>query len=150
MKKSLLAFAIVCTSAMFSSCTPASSPSPSYTMTATAGGTSFSGTKCMAAEVSPNLGISATTVTGGVAGPPQINISVVNWSGGTGTYTFGTVTAGTHFAQYIASSGSLTKTSSSGSVTITNVSSTEIKGTFNFICTDGTAITGGSFTAERL
>ncbi|GAA4459784.1 hypothetical protein GCM10023093_01390 [Nemorincola caseinilytica] len=113
------------------------------------GGTAFEGTICLAGVVSSNLAITGSSTTGGVTGPPQINISVVNWSGSTGTFNFGAITAGSHFAQYIVSTGSVAKTTSSGSVTITDVSATEIKGTFNFTCTDGTAITGGTFTAQR-
>lgn len=136
----------------FTGCSPSggSSPASSYFMKATIGSASMDGTSCVATVVSGTLAISGSTVSGGVGGPPQINITIGNWSGSTGTFTLTTASSATNsFGQYIAASGSTAKLSNSGSVTLTSVSATEIKGTFDFTCTDGTVVSAGSFTAQR-
>ncbi len=125
-----------------------SSTSSSYSMKATIGSTSMNGSVCIASVVSSTLAISGSTVTGGVGGPPQINIAVASWTGTTGTFTLGLSSTGS-FGQYVASTGALASMSQTGSVTITSVTSTTIKGTFNFTCTDGKVISAGSFTAQR-
>ena len=138
---------------IFTGCTPStSSSSSSYVMKATiSGSTPMNGSICLAALVSSTLGITGSTVTGGIAGPPQINLSIGSWSGTTGTFPLTNVSSATsgNFGQYISTTGVLAKVSSAGNLIITSVTSTQIKGTFSFTCTDGTVVSAGSFTAQR-
>ncbi len=138
---------------LFTGCSPSggSSPASSYFMKATIGSTTMNGTSCIATVVSSTLGITGSTVTAGAGGPPQINLTVSNWSGATGTFALTTVGSVTNnFGQYISAAGTTAKTSNSGTLTITSVSATEVKGTFNFTCTDGTVVSDGSFDAQRM
>jgi hypothetical protein len=153
-KLSILFVAVfIIAATIFTGCTPStSSSSSSYVMKANiSGSTPMNGSICLAAEVSSSLGISGSTVTGGIAGPPQINLSIGTWSGTTGTFPLTNVTSATegNFGQYISTTGVMAKVSSAGNLVITSVTSTQIKGTFSFTCTDGTVVSAGSFTAQR-
>jgi len=135
----------------FSGCTRSSSSSSTSTtgsMTATIGSTAMNGTICVASEVSGALGISGSTVTSGVGGPPQINFTITNWSGGTGSVTLGSSSA-SNFAEYIQSSSSLALFSTSGTLNINSVSTTNISGTFSFTLSTGVTVSSGTFSAIR-
>jgi hypothetical protein len=136
---------------VFNGCSPSSgsSPASSYFMKATIGGTTMNGTVCIAGQVGTIMGITGSTVASGVGGPPQINISIGNWSGAPGSYTIAAISSPTNtFGQYISATGAIAKISTSGTVTISSISASEIKGSFNFTCTDGTVVSAGSFTAK--
>lgn len=145
--KTVLAVALI---AAMSGCSRSSSSSPAatYSMRATIGSASMNGTVCIATVVSGVLGISGSTVVSGVGGPPQINLAIYSWTGAAGTFALGS-TGGNNFGEYIASTGALTNISTSGTVTITSVTTTAISGTFSFTCSGGVSVTAGTFTAQR-
>ncbi len=148
--KLLAVFALLGFTFLSACSSPSSSPaSPTYSMKATIGSTTMNATSCIAALVGTNLGITGSTVTGSVGGPPQINISIYGWSGAAGTTSLIAPGSTGAFAEYVPTVGALTSVSQSGSVTISAVSSTTISGTFNFTCSDGKVITAGTFTAKR-
>ena len=132
--------------AVFSGCSKKSS-SPSYGMKATIGSTAYNAPYCLASSTSgvlviDGLGGSATAPT-----PPYVTIVIPSWTSAAGTFNLdSTMTA--NYAEYILSD-TVARISKTGSVIITSVTSTSIAGTFSFSCTDGTAVSSGSFTAKR-
>ena len=132
--------------ALFSGCSKSSSSSPSYTMNASIGGSSFSSSNCLAASYSGMFteiyGFAGNSVTPTY---PYIGLFLLNYAKTTGTFSLdSTMTA--NFAQ-IVTSATTNKVAKSGSITITSTSP-NIVGTFSFTTTDGTAVTGGTFTAK--
>jgi hypothetical protein len=124
------------------------SDSPSYSMKATAGGTSISANNASATLAGTTLAIAGVNSSGGSATPPYISITIVNFTG-TGTYNIdaaGTVASASYFPDSDVSHVKISKT---GSVVVTSSSSASVAGTFSFTTTDGTSVTGGTFTAKR-
>ncbi len=122
-----------------------------YTMTALVGSTPFNGGICIAVynpTVSDDLAITGSTLSGSTGGPPQINLNILNWPGGTGTFTLGPASSMT-FGNYVASASALTKISSTGYVIITSMTPSMMTGSFAFTCDDGTVISAGRFNARR-
>ena len=122
-----------------------------YTMSATVGTTPFNGGICIAVynpTVSDDLAISGSTLSGSIGGPPQINLNIINWPGGTGTFILGPASTMT-FGNYVASASATTKISTSGYVIITSMTSGMMTGSFAFTCDDGTVISAGRFNAKR-
>lgn len=130
----------------FSGCSKKDS-SPSYSMKATIGASTFSTSRCVAVAAGGALTIDAWTGTTTSAAPPQITIAITTWNGGTGTITFDSLLT-TGYEEYLPNMATVS-TSKTGSVNITSVSSKTISGTFSFTCDDGTVVSNGSFTAQR-
>ncbi len=78
---------------------------------------------------------------------PDMEIYFSSWAGTTGTFAIDSDITSQNIAQYILND-STAKESSTGTVTITSVSSTAIAGTFSFTCSDGTVVSSGSFNAK--
>jgi hypothetical protein len=128
----------------FCSCSKKSS-SPSYTMTASLGSSAYNAPNCIAVPTGTTMVIEGIGGTGTVATFPYVQLIIANWATKTGTYSFDSTLAGS-YAQYLLNSTTI-KISKSGSVVVTSASATTISGTFSFTCTDGTTVTGGTFTA---
>ena len=124
-----------------SSCVKSSTTSsPTGSMTATAAGTSFSSANCYESSTAAYY-----TITG-QATNATISINIKSNNITTGTYTFDS-TLTNNIAAYTANGG-VAKNAKSGSVTITTINvGASFIGTFNFVCTDGTIVSGGTFTA---
>ena len=133
---------------VLSGCSKKSS-SPTYSMKATIGNSSFNESAHILADTTLGgliiTGAAGSTTT---AANPQIVITIVNWNGSVGTTTFDSTTA-TGFEEYISNSSPTPSTSKTGTVTITSVTSSRIAGNFSFTCDDGTVVTNGTFTAPR-
>jgi hypothetical protein len=124
------------------------SDSPSYSMKATAGGTAISANNASATLAGGSLAIAGINSSGGAATPPYISMTIVNFTG-TGTYNIdasGTVASASYFPDSDLSHVKISKT---GSIVVTSSSSASVSGTFSFTTTDGTSVTGGTFTAKR-
>jgi len=142
--KKLLAFSSIAMIAMsvFSGCSKSSSGS-SYFMKETIAGKSYSSTYCAAGSSSGYVtiaGSSGTSLT-----YPYVTLTLANYNKTTGTFTLDTTLTGS-FAEYNKDASTVVL-AKSGSVTITSASP-NIVGTFSFTCTDGTVVSGGSFTAK--
>ena len=124
-----------------------SDSSPSYSMKATIGSTSFNATNCVAIATGGALSISGWTGTTTTAAAPMMSITILSWNSGTQTVAFDSTGATGSEAYTPSTTSSLP--AKTGTVSITSVSSTAISGTYSFTATDGTAITGGTFTAKR-
>jgi len=156
MQKILFILALFIGAFVINGCTPSSGGGGStYYMKATVAPSNMNTTMCIA-SVNPSagntLGISGSTLSGGVGGPPIIAFSIYNWNGSTGTFSLsdpGGASPTMPFGQYTAGGGAYSKSSSSGTLTISSVTATAITGSFSFTCTDGTAISAGTFNAER-
>ena len=148
MKKisTLVAVAAIGISAL-TGCKKSDSSSSSYNMKATVGTTAFNTSNCIATYSSGILQITAWTGSSSSATFPIMQIDVIGWNQATGTTTFDS-TATTGIEEYLPTSSSAF-IDRSGTLHITAVSATSISGTFSFTGTDGTAVTGGSFTAKR-
>jgi len=133
----------------FAGCSKKSSSGPSYYMKATLGSSAYNAGNCIASSngagglTITGLGGSSTSPT-----PPYVSVEIVTWSNAAGTFNFDS-TMTTNFAQYILSD-TTSKISKSGSVIVNTVSSTVVTGTFTFTCTDGTVVSGGTFSAKVL
>lgn len=152
MKKILtFAAAAVLGLATLSGCSKSSSPSPSYFMKATIGGTSFNVTNCYAVTTGSVLSITGSSGTTTTSTPPMFGITIYSYSN-PGTYKVDTaLTTATVAGTYATTMNPADmKASKAGTVVITSASSATISGTFSFTFTDGTAVTAGSFTAKRL
>ncbi len=158
MRKILFVLALLVGAFIINGCTPSGGGGgggSTYYMKATVAPSNMNTTMCIAsvnASAGNSLAITGSTISGGVGGPPIIALCVYNWSGGTGTFALsnpGSAAPTMPFGQYTAGGGAYSKNSSSGTLTITSVSATAISGSFSFTCTDGTAITAGTFNAER-
>ena len=136
--------------AAFSGCGKKSS-SPSYSMHASIGGTAFNVTNVYAVITGSILSITGSSGTTSTATPPYFGITIYNYTSPT-TYTVdSTATTPTVAGTYAPTSAPADmKAASSGSVVISSASTATISGTFSFKMTDGTVISGGTFTAKRL
>jgi hypothetical protein len=144
--KKLLTFASVALlgMALVSSCSKSSS-SPSYKMSASVAGTSYSAGNCIESSSTGYVVITGISGSALTPTPPYIILWVKSASLATGTFNFDT-TMVSSFAEYYASTSTF-KLSKTGSVTITSISPSVV-GTFSFTSTDGTAVTNGAFTAK--
>lgn len=145
MKKNLtiLAIAIVGLIA-FAGCKKSSSGT-SYSIKATINGTSFSGVNCVAVSNSGFVvidGYSGSSATS--TSLPIIELTLTGYNNTTGTFNIDGVTNNAIIDSSLTSVPSAT----SGTITITTATSSEIVGTFNFTCSDGTKVTNGTFTAK--
>ena len=130
----------------FAGCSKSSSGS-SNTMKATIGSTAFSSNNCIFSINAGLLGIYGYTASGATVSYPNISIGINNYtSGSTGTYTISDTS--TNIVAGVDSSATSAIVAQTGSIVITSSSSSSISGTFNFTCTDGTKVTGGTFTAK--
>lgn len=132
---------------LFASCTK-KDDSPSYFMKATVGSTAFNGSYCFAISSGSAITISGYNGTRTSTSYPMMAITIPSWDGKTGTITIGEVTSGTTYAQYFNSMTDY-KTSTTGTLKITAVSTTNITGSYDFKATDGTTISAGTFSAQR-
>ena len=124
-----------------------SDSSPSYSMKATIGSTSFNTSHCLAVAASGGLTITGWSGTSTTATAPMIDIVIVNWNQSTGTITFdSTMTTG--YEQYLPNT-TTTSLEKTGTVTITSVATNSVSGTFSFTASDGTVVSAGSFTAQK-
>jgi hypothetical protein len=146
MKKILTFTAIIMIGlAAFTGCKKSSS-STSYTMKATIGGTTTTFNTCVAAASGTLMTISGFNGSGTTATPPYLQVYMSNFTG-VGTYNIDATTTTNMGSYYINSTTA--KLAQTGTITITSSSTASIAGTFNFTTTDGTVISGASFTAKR-
>lgn len=133
--------------ALFSGCSKSDS-TPSYSMKASLGGTSFNSSNCIAATYPGTSFIEIYGMGGTLTAPtfPYVALFLYNYAKTTGTFTIDS-TLSTNYAEIVTSATTF-KLAKSGTITITSVSP-NIVGTFSFTATDGTAVTGGSFTAKN-
>jgi hypothetical protein len=134
--------------ASLASCSKKSDSTPAYSMKATIGTTAVSETSCIA--IVNGSALSVTGFTGSSTTPPYFNLTIQNFSGA-GTYTLDStaivpVVTCIYYPDAIVTN---TKVAKSGTITVTSSSSTSVSGTFSFLCSDGTSISGGSFTAKK-
>ena len=134
---------------VFAGCSKKSS-SPSYTMKATVGSTAFSANNCIGNINSTLLSVYGYNASGTTATFPNITIQMSNYTA-IGTFTIDTtaIFSSLTFQYYPTSALTDVKSSKTGTLTLTSVTSTAIAGTFSFTCTDGTTVTGGTFSAKR-
>ncbi len=130
--------------ALFSGCTKSDS-TPSYSMKASIGGASFSTSNCFAASTGTFVEIEGLGGTLTAPTYPYVTLWLLNYAKTTGTFAIDSTMA-TNYAQIVTGATSF-KIAKSGSITITSVSP-NIVGTFSFTAIDGTAVTGGTFTAK--
>lgn len=152
MKKilTLAIVAILCIGAV-TGCKKSDSGS-SYSMKATVGTTAFNVSNSYATingnilSISGNSGSSTSTYAA-----PYLTVVLYDYTN-TGTYTIDTTATSPNVAATYAPDLTISdfKLSHTGSVTISSVTSTQVVGTFNFVLTDGSTITGGTFTAKRI
>ena len=150
MKKLLtVALSAVIGATALTSCSKKSDSSPSYSMKTTIGKTSFSGTNCYAILAGGALSISGWNGTSTVAVAPYLSLTIMSWNGGTGaTSVDSTMTAGA--ISWMPDASSVTGLyARSGTITISSVSSSAISGSFSGTMSDGSQVTGGTFTAKR-
>jgi hypothetical protein len=115
-----------------------------YSMSAIVNGAAFSGSNCYAQKSGTTLTINGGNFSGTVLNVyPIITLTVYNYNGATGTYTFGANLGGGVLDSSATSNAIVSK---SGSLTITSVSPS-IAGTFTFTANDGTTLTNGTFNA---
>jgi hypothetical protein len=145
MKKNLTILAIAILGLVaFAGCKKSSSSS-NGTMSATIGGKSFTGNDCFFSTVS-GLVIDGFNGSGTTLVYPYFTLAVTGYTAGsTGTYT---IDGFTNIAG-IDSSGTNVAVAAYGTITVTSATSSSLKGTFSFTCTDSTKVTLGSFTASN-
>ncbi len=140
--------ALLCIAAL-AGCKKAFTDSKMYKMSATVNGTTMKFDNCYGNIAVAGLGGSVWELSGfnGAThtGPPEIGLYITNYNHDTGTFDFDT-TMYANYAMYITAGGDI-KLAKSGSMTITSVSPSFI-GFFSLKCTDGTLISGGTFTGR--
>ena len=152
MKKilTLAIVAILCIGA-FTGCKKSDSGS-SYSMKATVAGSAFNVSNVYATITSNTLAITGNSGSSTTTqSPPYLSVVLYDYTN-TGNYTIDTTASTPTVAATYAPDATITdwKTSYTGSVTISSVTSTQVVGTFNFVMADGSTITGGTFTAKRI
>jgi len=132
---------------VFAGCSKKSSSStPSYTMKATVGTTSFTAANCVASNVNGLTAIIGWAGTSSTPAPPYIEIYLTGYNKTTGTFSLtGALTA--NYASYYENS-TTASVSTTGTLTIASASTTSIVGSFSFTTTDGTVVSNGTFTAK--
>ncbi len=152
MKLSVWVIAILVTTCIFAGCSKGNKDSPTPTsMTATINGSTFSVSSCLFGYNNDTLVIAGGNVNPQIHNAiqlldPYIALYISNYVvGSPGTFTIGS-TASVYIDSNRASGYSIT--GSTGTITITKSTTTNITGTFNFTCTDGTVV-NGMFTANR-
>ncbi len=128
-------------------CKKDSSTSPSYSMKATVGSSSFNTSHCIASAANGGLIITGWTGSSTTATAPMMVIAITSWNQGTGTVNFD-ASMSNGYEEYVAST-TTTSLAQTGTVNITSVASNAISGTFSFTATDGTVVSGGTFTAQK-
>ena len=146
-------FAIVAMIALsaLSGCTRSSTPSPSYSMTATVGSISFHATNVYAVYTA-STGSLAITANNTSSTYPSFSTVAYNYTA-PATYTIdnGAGSTNRQVSGTYAPDATLAdaKVAQTGTLTISSVSSTTVTGSFSFTCVDGTPMSG-TFTAKRL
>jgi hypothetical protein len=134
--RTLFAIAIMGIAAL-QSCSKSKNSTPSYAMTASINGSSFS-KSCVAQKTAGMLSIS--TFTGTSVSYPYIILTIPVYKGA-GTYDISTADG----SAALNTSSASVSLATSGTIVIT-ATSPNITGTFNFT-TDNTKVTNGTFTA---
>jgi hypothetical protein len=114
-------------------------------MKASIGGTSFNASNCISVSSGTFVEIEGMGGTATAPTYPYVALWLNNYTKTTGTFTIDS-TMLTNYAEVVYSLTSV-KLAKSGTITITSTSPS-IVGTFSFTATDGTAVTGGTFTAK--
>ena len=150
----LAAITMIALSAL-SGCTPSGGSSPSYTMTATVGGTAHTFTNVYAVYTASTGSVAITANNGtstSTAAYPEFTTVVYSYTA-PATYTINSSPGATNpgVEGTFAPDATMTdwKVASSGTTTISTFTSTVVTGSFSFTCVDGTVMTG-TFTAHRL
>lgn len=118
------------------------------TMTAKVNGADWTATiVSKAAKAGPTIVITADEVAGGRQKKIQINLMGVSAAG---TYSLGGMNSGAYIDVPAGTTDpnvlmQATEMATSGSITISELSTTKIKGTFSMTTDEGTSITNGSF-----
>ena len=135
--------------AAFTGCKKSSSgASSTYNMKATIGSTAYNAPNCLAVQTGTQMVIEGLGGTSTVPTFPYMALILTNWNSGIVTATFNfDSTMLKNYAQYLSSSTSAI-ISKTGSVNVTSVTSTAVSGNFSFTGTDGTVVSGGTFTAQ--
>ncbi len=123
----------------------------SYSMKATIGSNTYEAPNCIARPSGSSMiiyGMNNTSSTATSPSIPYLSITIVNWHEALDTFYFDS-TLTKNVAAYWPSS-SQTSYSKTGEVYINTLNSDNISGVFQIVCSDGSKITDGSFTAKRL
>ena len=152
MKKSIAFCLVIATGILFGGCSKKSNNTTfTSTMTATVGGNSFTSNSTGAVQGTVG-GINDLTITG-KNNSILIVIDVWGYNNATGIFPIDTISSsGGSTASYNPGSTlSTQKSAVHGNVTITAVSSGGvISGTFNFVASDSTNVSGGNFAVKPL
>jgi hypothetical protein len=151
MKQSITFCLIVATLILFGSCSKKNNnTSFNATMTATVGANSFTSTSTGAVQGTIG-GVNDLTITG-KSSSILIAIDVWGYNNATGSFPISTtMTSGTSTASYNPGSTLSTQVNAvHGNVTITSTSGGVITGTFNFVASDSTTVSGGNFSVKTL
>ncbi len=147
MKSNITLLAITAlTLVLFFSCSKNNTPNQ-YSMKATIGTTKYDVQNCVAKLAGSTMIISGVGNSTTIPTLPYISLNINNWHEAIDTFRFDT-TLHSGYAAYLTSSGN--HTSAFGLVFINTFSPTSISGTFQFLCSDSTNVTDGSFIARRL
>jgi hypothetical protein len=124
-----------------------------YSMNWMQSGTSYSATSDYVTSFTDSLITNSITVQGQTTNA-TMSFYIFNYKRDTGTFPFKfssvNDTVNTATALYLVT-GAASRNALYGTLTITSVTSTLIKGTFSFTCTDSTTnITNGTFTCKAL
>jgi hypothetical protein len=148
----LIAVAFFAVAAMFG-CNKSGGSGVQYGMNAdfnnpiTSASFTYNVTNCLATQVGTSMlieGLGSTSITPTY---PYIAISIANWHDATDTFKFDTGAAYT-FARYYSDANNYL-VSKTGLVFIRSINDQTMSGTFQFVCTDGTLVTNGTFLARR-
>lgn len=148
MKINITLFAVIIfTFSVFTSCNKGTGGS-TYSMGAMVGSTPYAAANCTARPVGTSLVIEGLDNSSNIPVAPYIIIVIPNWHDGIDSFQLDS-TQRNNFAQYYSAPGTY-KISENGVVVINSINSEKISGLFQFMCTDSTQVTGGTFVAKRM
>jgi hypothetical protein len=148
MKINITLFAVIIfTLAVFTGCNKGGTGS-TYYMNATIGTTPYVAANCIARPSGDALLIQGLGNASTIPVAPYISIVIANWHDAIDSFKLDSTQRG-NFIQYFTTSSQY-KISQSGVLVINEVNSEKISGLFQFMSTDSTQVTGGTFIAKRM
>ena len=147
MKKTLLSLALLATTvASMTSCSKSDSSSPSKSMTATIGSTSFKATSFQVKDTTIGS-IRQLSLYGytGTSVYPSMSLIIENYAGTTGTVSCGASGSTPYFTGDYIESATAQHISLTGQINLTTATAKHYAGTYNFNAMDSTKVTNGAF-----